>query len=67
MDRTYDLFEVESDGTVRWKCAVVGHENAIKKLHELADRTSNEVRVMHVPTHSIIAVLNASQPKAETQ
>ena len=61
MERTYDLFEIESGGVVRWRCAVTGHEQAIRKLRELAETTENEVRVMHVPTHSIVAVMNAKE------
>lgn len=61
MDRTYDLFEVEPGGVVRWKCAVTGHEHAIRKLQELANQTDNEVRVMHIPTRSIVAVMNTKE------
>jgi len=63
MERTYDLFEIEPDGTVRWKCAIAGHELALKRLEELAQDTKNEVRVMHIPTHSIVAVMNDSKAK----
>jgi len=63
MERTYDLFEVESDGAVKWRCAITGHEQAIKKLQELAQNTLNELRVMHIPSHSIIAVINDSKAK----
>jgi hypothetical protein len=63
MERDYDLFEVLPDGAVIWKETVPGHENAIRKLRELSKQTSNEVRVMHVLTKTLIASMNA--PKAQ--
>ena len=62
MVRDYDLFEVLPDGAVIWKATVSGHENAIQKLRELAKRTANEVRVMHVLSKTLIASMNG--PKA---
>ena len=59
MDRSYDLFEIFPDGSAVWKGVVVGQEEAIRKLQELAARTTNEMRVMHVPSNSVIATLNA--------
>jgi hypothetical protein len=61
MEREYDLFEVLPDGAAVWQVAVTGHENAIKKLHELSARTTNEVRVMHLPTDTLIAQKNVRQ------
>jgi len=58
VDRNYDLFEILPDGSPIWKCAVAGHENAIQQLRELAAKTNNEVRIMHLPTQTVIAVLN---------
>jgi hypothetical protein len=58
MERDYDLFEVLPDGGVIWKETVSGHENAIGRLKELAQRTSNEVRVMHVLSNTLIASVN---------
>jgi hypothetical protein len=62
VDRSYDLFEMFPDGSALWKGAVVGHENAIYKLKELAAATTNEVRLMHVPTDTVISTMNT--PKA---
>lgn len=59
MDREYDLFEKLPDGSLIWRAVVTGHESAIAKLRELADYTTNEVRVMHMPTKSIVATMNA--------
>ena len=62
MERDYDLFEVSPDGAVIWRETVPGHENAIRKLVELSKRTSNEVRVMHVLSNTLIASTHG--PKA---
>ena len=59
MERDYDIFEINPDGSLIWRAAVQGHEAAVNRLRELAAETKNEVRVMHVPTKSVIAVLNA--------
>lgn len=60
-DRSYDLFEMFADGSALWKGAVVGHEDAIRRLQELAAGTTNEMRLMHVPTKTIIATMNGPQ------
>jgi hypothetical protein len=60
VDRNYDLFEILPDGSPLWKCAVTGHENAVRQLRELASHTDNEVRIMHLASNTVIAVLNAS-------
>jgi hypothetical protein len=62
MDRDYDLFEVFPDGTLIWRDSVTGHENAIRRLKELAELTPNELRVMHILTNSLIASLNKRKP-----
>ena len=59
VDRNYDLFEILPDGSPVWKCSVNGHEAAIDQLRQLASRTENEVRIMHLGSKSVIAVLNA--------
>jgi hypothetical protein len=63
MEREYDIFEIMPDGSPFWREVVNGHENAIRKLEELAKKTKNELRVMHVPTNAIIAVMNDSKVK----
>jgi hypothetical protein len=59
MTRNYDLFEILPDGSPIWKELVSGHDEAIRKLQELAKQTKNEVRVMHLATKTIIAAMNA--------
>jgi hypothetical protein len=63
MDRTYDLFEVV-EGELVWRSAIVGHENAIRALQQLAKRTTNEIRLMHLLTRSLVASTNVP-PKLE--
>jgi hypothetical protein len=62
MERDYDLFEVLSDGALMWREMAPGHENAVRKLVELSKQTSNEVRVMHVLSNTLITSMN--RPKA---
>jgi hypothetical protein len=62
LNRDYDLFEILPDGAPIWKELVTGHDEALRKLRELAKRTTNEVRMMHVPTNTIIASMNAPKP-----
>jgi len=59
MERTYDIFEKESDGSMLWRVAVPGHEAAIRKLQELAANSPNEFHLMHIPTKTTIATINA--------
>lgn len=61
MERTYDIFETMPDGAPLWRVTVVGHEAAITKLKELAAKTRNEVQCIHLPTKSVIAVMNESK------
>jgi hypothetical protein len=58
VDRHYDLFEILPDGSPIWRCAIAGHENAVEQLRKLAQQTPNEVRIMHLSSNTVIAVLN---------
>jgi hypothetical protein len=58
MERHYDIFEIMPDGAPLWRTAVTGHESAILKLQELAAQTANEIRIMHIPSNSIVAAMN---------
>lgn len=57
MERSYDIFEMVKNEAI-WRQAVTGHEAAIQALKELATKTKNELRVLHLPTKSIVATLN---------
>jgi hypothetical protein len=62
MERDYDLFEHFPDGSLVWHETVSGHEDAIRRLRELAEKTRNEVRAMHVLTNTLIASMNGAKP-----
>jgi hypothetical protein len=59
MNREYDAFEVLPDGTLMWKATVVGHEDVVEKLKEVAKDSPNEFRLMHVQTKTVIATINS--------
>ena len=61
MQRTYDIFEKMPDGTIMWRASIDGHEEAIRKLKELATRNLNEWQVLHLPTQSLVATITASK------
>lgn len=58
MDREYDLFEIFSDGSALWRHTITGRDEAIKALQEFSAQTANEVRLMHLPTQTLIAAIN---------
>jgi hypothetical protein len=63
LQRQYDLFEILPDGAPIWRGVAHGHENAIRQLQELAETTTNEVRVMHIASNAIIATMNNPKPQ----
>jgi hypothetical protein len=65
MERDYDIFEVLPDGQPIWRKAVAGHENALRVLKELAVETTNEVRMMHLTTKAVIAVMNVDKSQSD--
>jgi hypothetical protein len=58
VERTYDIFEKERDGSMPWRVAIAGHEAALRKLKEMAAQSPNEFHLMHIPTKTIIATIN---------
>jgi hypothetical protein len=62
VDREYDIFEVFEDGSLVWRETGLGHVESLRKLSALAERTSNEVRMMHLPTKTLIAAMNTPKP-----
>jgi hypothetical protein len=58
MERTYDVFEKMNDGSIIWRCAIQGHEAAIRRLQEMAAQSANEFHLMHIPTKTTIATIN---------
>jgi|SRR5215831_8479939 len=65
MERTYDIFEVNEDGSLSWRDAVSGHDAALARMHELAAHSTREFRMLHLPSHSIVVVLNAKEQPAK--
>ena len=57
MFREYDLFEMFSDGTQRWRAAVIGREPALEKLKELSNMSTNQFYAMHLQTKEILATI----------
>jgi hypothetical protein len=62
MNRTYDIFEIMPDGAPMWRATVPHHEDALHKLTELAALTQNEMRLMHLPSNTLIAAINTPKP-----
>jgi hypothetical protein len=50
------------EGTPIWKEPVSCYVEAIRKLEELGKETQKEVRLMHIPTNTIIAAVNTPNP-----
>jgi hypothetical protein len=44
-----------------WRAAIVGREEALAKLRELADKSTNQFFAMHLPTKEIVAKTNATK------
>lgn len=61
MERTFDIFEIENGHPI-WRAVVSGHEVAVARMGELATKSNNEFRLMHVPTNSLIALIDAKKP-----
>lgn len=66
VERTYDIFEVFPDGEFAWRDFVEGLDATLARARELAARSTNEFRVMHLPTHSVVAVLNPRKSPAQS-
>ena len=63
MERQCDIFEIQPNGSPLWKSAVADHEKAISIPKQVAAKTANEVRIMHIPTNTLIAALNVPKPR----
>lgn len=62
----YDLFEIHPDGAAVWRDVVSGREQAVLKLRELSAATANEVRVIHLPTNTVVAAFHAALTSLES-
>jgi hypothetical protein len=65
MDRTYDIFEIFPDGTMIWRASITGLDPAVRKFKELAHGGANEFRLMHLPTHTVIATTKNVPPQSK--
>jgi hypothetical protein len=61
MERDYDLFEVLAEGAPLWRQMAAGRESALRKLREFSEQTSNDIRVMHVPSDTVVASMNGQK------
>ena len=59
MEHIYDIFELMPDGKILWRDTVQGHEEAVSKLKEFAAHSLNEFQLLHLPTQSLVATVNA--------
>lgn len=62
MDLRYDIFEKFDDGGFLWRAAATGVPEAQKKLTELATTSCHEFFAVHLPTHEMVARVNAPAP-----
>jgi hypothetical protein len=54
----FDLFEIFPDGSAIWRHTVTGRDEAFQRLREFSLQTANEVRLMHLPTNTVIATIH---------
>jgi hypothetical protein len=62
MERTYDIFEKMSDGSLVWRAVVPGREAAMRKLQEMAAQSANQFQLKHLASDTLITTMNT--PKA---
>jgi hypothetical protein len=65
VERSYDIFERMPDGALLWVTAVAGRNEALLKLQWCGKQRSNEFRLMHLPTSTVIAAINVSEQSAQ--
>ena len=61
MERTYDIFEVDPNGSLLWQGALSGLEPALARMRELAAQSQNGFVLVHLETNSLIAVVDSKQ------
>lgn len=67
MDRQYDIFQLLTDGTLMWRETVVGHQEALDKLKQLASSEGCEFQLLYLPDKTVIAKVNSqSQTQARS-
>lgn len=63
MEPTFDIFEFLADGTSVWKGEVCGLSAAMKNAETLAMDSGNEMKVIHVPTQTVLGTWPARWTK----
>jgi hypothetical protein len=58
MDDKFDIFECPPEGGLLWRDSAENVEKAKRKTLELAAKSHNEFRVMHIPTKTVVARVN---------
>ena len=66
MDREYHIFEKSRDGSVVWREAVTGRQDALRRLSELANESEKEQFAKHLPSGEVIHPGNSSDPVSST-
>jgi hypothetical protein len=61
MERTYDIFEKMEDGVLVWRAVIPGREAAMRKLEEMAAKSSNEFQLKHLASDTLIATINTPE------
>ena len=61
MDREHQILE-KINGQLILRFAVTGHYKTMRKLHELAEHSHNELRAIHTRTGKTVAVANGPRP-----
>jgi hypothetical protein len=64
MDKEFDIFEKDQDGSMLWRSYSRGYPEAMLNLKEIASRTQNPVYAIHIETKETIAALNVPNPES---
>jgi hypothetical protein len=65
MRRDFDIFEKFSDGSTLWKACVRGRFDALRKMHELAERSGNEFFMIDIQ-NSVLSSAPMNTPRSTT-
>lgn len=57
----YDLYEMSPTGPPLWRCSASGLSEALAKLQQLGQASSNEFYAVHLLTKEIVGRVNTPQ------
>jgi hypothetical protein len=60
MHHEYDIFE-RVDGQLVWRSRILGHEQALSALQELAVRSGHQVVAIQMATDTVLGAINPSR------